>query len=236
MFRCKDFKILVLVPSPAMDPQVTAGRLLSLSVPPDPGRESTACFSAVSVRVAKYWDMHWLRSYNPSCISPQAESVCWCPVPRWALRCKERSCLVFSCLDGRNLPKQGGPAQSIPPPQALRWYPLRGRGRWRGTAQRSRPTTGDPVCGGTAPRVTRASGCRSPGQGWPLAMGPRSRGFGVLRELSEFSRPGTVKGKNSLDRKIEETVSMVSYMSVHPAGPPWRGHLQCLQGWPLSSV
>lgn len=142
------------------------------------------------------------------------------------------SYLVFSCPDGRNLPKQGGPAQSIPPPQVS----LCGRGRWRETVWRSRPTTGDRVCGGNTPQVTRASVCRNPGQGWPLGMGPQCRGFGVLRELSEFSCPMTVKGKNTLDRKIKEAIIMGSYIYVHPAGPPWRKHLQCLQGWPLSSV
>lgn len=84
--------------------------------------------------------------------------------------------------------------------------------------------------------MTRASVFRSPGQGWPLRMGPRYRGFGVLRDLSEFSSPVTVKGKNTLGRKIKETIIMGSYMYVHPAGPPQRRHLQCLQGWPLSSL
>lgn len=178
MFRCKDFKILVLVPSPAMDPQVTAGRLLSLSVPPDPGRESTACFSAVSVRVAKYWDMHWLRSYNLSCISPQAESVCWCPVPRWALRCKETSCLVFSCLDGRNLPKQGGPAQSIPPPQALRWYRSVGEDVGEeprsgvGPPQETRSVVG-PLLGSPVLQAAGAPGRAGP---WPWNRGAGASG------------------------------------------------------------
>lgn len=54
MLRFKDFRIFVLVPSPAVAPQVTAGRLRSLSVPPVPGRESTACFSPASAGVAKY--------------------------------------------------------------------------------------------------------------------------------------------------------------------------------------
>lgn len=114
--------------------------------------------------------------------------------------------------------------------------PLCGRGRQRETEQRSQPAAGDRVCGGSTPWVTRASVCRSPGQGWPLRVGPRCRGFGALREVSEFSCPVTVKGKNTLGRKIKDTIIMGSYTDVHPAGPPQRRHLQCLQGWPLSGV
>lgn len=114
---------------------------------------------------------------------------------------------------------------------------LCGRGRQRGTVQQqSRHTTGCQVCGGSTPQVTPASVCRSLGQGWPPRMTPRCRGFCLLRELSEFSCPVTVKGKSILDRKMKETIIMGSYMYAHPAGLPWRRHLQCLQGWPLSSV
>lgn len=85
-------------------------------------------FSVASVGVAICRAMYWLKSYNHSCVSLQAKSVCWFPALKWALCCKEMSYPVFSCPDRRNLPKQGRPAQSIPSSQALRWYCFVGEG------------------------------------------------------------------------------------------------------------
>lgn len=145
--------------------------------------------------------MYQLKNYKPSCISQQAESACLCPAPKWALHGKEMSYPIFSCPDGINLPKQGGPAQSIPPLQALRWYSAVGEGG------RGKP-----------PRIIWRPGLwwehssDSPMFQPSLRMEPW---FWCAKELSEFCCLVTVERKNALERKMKETVITGSYVYVH---------------------
>lgn len=221
-------KSLSLVPSPVVSPCVTAGKLVNISVSLVPGRDNTTCSSAGPARVViNTAIIYWLKS---SCIPlQQAKPTCWCPAPKRALYRGEVLYPVFSCPDRRNLPKQGGPAQSIPCLWALRWYCSVGDGVGAKPRSRAGPAQGTGAARGpllVSPLLRAAGALGTAGPwGWDAAL----RALWVSLPCDSEAKIGS-RQKDKRSTHYGATVWM--FINVQPQ----RRHLQCLQGWPVSSV
>lgn len=223
MFRCKDLKILVLVPSPAAAAQVTRCRLLHLSVHPVPGRESTACSSTAlrglqNTEICPDWKVKTLPVFHCK------QNLCAATQPPSG-PCVVKKCLTWFCQaqTEETCPSREGRHGTAP------WERASGR-----TVQEETGSVVGALGGSPMLQPAGALGRAGP-WGWDYSAGALAYSGSCLSILAiAWWREKYFRQKGK--RNNQETIIVGSYIYVHPAGLPWRRHLQCLQGWPLSSV
>lgn len=155
--------------------------------------------------------------------------MCWCPAPKKALYREEMLDPTFSCPGRRNLPKQGGPAQSIPCLWALRWYCSMGE------SVRAEPHSRDGLAEGT--KVVGAALLVSP---LPHSAGALGRAgpweWDMANTTLWVSLPCDSEAKIYSRQKDKRNTNYGTIVWMFFNIRQQRRHLQCLQGWPMSSV
>lgn len=233
MFRCKDLKILVLVPSPAAAAQVTRCRLLHLSVHPVPGRQSTACSSTAlwglqNTEICPDWKVKTLPVFHCE------QNLCAGTKPLSG-PCVVKKCLTWfsHAQTEETCPSREGWHKAF-----LHGKPCSGTAPWERASERTvQEETGSMVGALRGSPMLQSAGAlgRAGPWGWDYGAGALAYSESCLSILAvAWWREKYFRQKGK--RNNQETVIVGSYIYVHPAGLPWRRHLQCLQGWPLSSA
>lgn len=123
--------------------------------------------------------------------------------------------------------RRAGTQHSLPASPAV--VALCGRRCQSETAQRGWPVAGTGAQGAALPGHPAAASSSS-GQDWPLGMAHGTR------QLSGFPCPVTVKQKMCSRQKDKRDTHYRANIWMFVNIRPQRRHLQCLQGWSVSSV